>query len=209
MRAIPCLALALALAACSGVDETGYFIVDEIDQSGPAELAGGEDREVLVIGRPGALSAGGGSLVADNPRTGAQASGVVDDAAGSFAAAIPARLGDTLVLRYELAGDSEELELAVTDDLAGVAALDCLLCAGALVGPPEDGESAVALELLDDPTPPFVISNLDRGLVRVAEQIDPSPRIPAAVGDTVCVYRQSADRARASVAVCEDVPSPP
>jgi hypothetical protein len=202
------LALAVALAGCN-VDETGYFVPPEVSYSAPEQLEPDEDEAVLVIGAPGALEQGGGELTVANLRTGQVGIGVVDPEVRSFAARVQARLGDEVVLRYRLGEQRDELAVALEDDLGQVAAPECLICAGNLVSPPDqDGQVTVALEMLDDPTPPFLVVNSASGAALLAGAVSPAPRLPAEAGDVVCVIRQSAARDRSSTSVCEAVPAP-
>lgn len=145
---------------------------------------------MIVIGEPGAVAAAGGSLTVTVERSGTAAPGAVHAETRSFAAGIAARQNDALHLSYTVDGDENELTLVLDVPLAGVNAPSCAACGAgwSIVGAPAGGLAPVDLAVLDDPTPPFVIANVDGGAVIVVDSTAPVS-IPAASGGQVCVHR--------------------
>ncbi len=193
---IPPLAIALtallAATACSKVDETGYFHQERIHYSAEGSLSSANDSTVILVGSEGAVDVAGGLLIVEVARSGTSFPGAVDLDRRTLAAGVAARQGDTLHLRYTVDGDDSELTLELDDALAGVPAPDCTGCGvgWTLVGPAEGGLAPVDLSVLDDPTAPFVIANVDGGAVVIAESVDTPVSIPAVPGATVCVHQR-------------------
>jgi len=189
----PTLALVALLLgpACSKVDETGYFHEESIHYSASGSLGGAFDSPVLVIGEAGAVDVAGGTLIIEDERSGVSVPGAIDPDTRSLASAISARMGDSLHLTYTVDGDDSELTLALDEPLAGVVAPDCTACGvgWSLVGAPVGGLAPVDLSVLDDPTPPFVVANVDGGAVIVADSVDEPVQIPAVSGGEVCAYQ--------------------
>lgn len=194
MRLIP-LAPALALLgclACSKVDETGYFHEESIHYSAEGSLSPSNDGAVILVGEEGAVDVAGGLLIVEVERTGTSFPGAVDPETRSLACGLSARKGDTLHLRYTVDGDDSEMTVALDQNLASVPAPDCTGCGvgWSLVSAPVGGQVTVDLSVLDDPTPPFVIANVDGGTVVVAESVDQPVSIPAVSGAQVCVHQR-------------------
>ena len=177
--------LPLLLCACGG--ESGRFDGGRIHWSAEGSLSSTTDSAIIVVGEPGALADTAGSLLVRVDRSGTIFPGAIDAETGAFAAGVGARASDTLTLRYEESGHAITLD----QPLAAVVAPDCTACGvdWSLVGAPVGGLVAVDLSVLDDPTPPFVVANVDGGAVIVADSVDEPVQIPAVSGGQVCAYQ--------------------
>ena len=186
------LAALLATTACSKVDETGYFHEERVHYTAEGPLSSAGDSTVILVGEEGAVDVAGGLLIVEVVRSGTSFPGAVDPDTRTLAAGVSARKDDTLHLRYTVDGDDSELTIELDDAVAGVPAPDCTGCGvgWTLVGPAEGGVVTIDLSVLDDPTAPFVIANVDNGAVVVAGSVDDPVSIPAVSGATVCVYQR-------------------
>ena len=186
------ITLLVSVAACS-VDETGYLKPPEIEHIAPMPL-GDTPMPVTVVGAPGAADpAPGEDIQVENPSSGARTSAPVDQPTGSFAVTVPARAGDQLRLTYR----GETITLTLTA-LTVATPVPCIGCIGRLVGPPgPDNQVPVNLAMLESPTPPYLIYNEGKRALRAPTVAE--VRIPAALGDRICVFRPD------SPARCETV----
>lgn len=188
------LALALALVsvvvACN-VDETGYLVPPEVDYTAEAGLDPVSDVPLLIVGRPGAVTTGGGTLTVTNPRSGQAQSSSIDETR-SFVFTLDGRLGDAIDVTYVLDDDSDSFELTLEDDLTGITQPNP--GTGSLLSSPNtNGEVTVFVSGLVDPTPPVVIVNVTSGFVTEVDDVSADIEIPAAQDDEICLYYRTSE----------------
>lgn len=200
---------ALVATACepSSVEETGYLIAPEIDYTSDGPLTVSGENDLILVGRDGAITLPGGELTVSNTRSGADVSTTVVTDSGSFVLSIPARLGDTLELRYQVEGEFDTAEIALSDDLSGLAAPGCLNCVGLVISAPNaSGNATVSLSELELADGRVVIFNQAKQASTSAPATTASLDVEADAGDTVCAYEVDA-QGQQSPTSCALVPA--
>ena len=182
--------LALLLPACGG--SSGVLDGGRIHYTAETSLSSTSDSTIIVVGEEGAIDAAGGLLTIEVERTGEAFPAAVDPDTGTLAAGASARQGDTLRLVHSADGADSELTLVLDEAIASVPPPSCTACGAgwSLVGPAVGGTASVDLSVLDDPTAPFFVSNVDGGAVVVAYTAETEVAIPAVPGAQVCVHQR-------------------
>lgn len=200
------LLLATALSMACGtpdnmVDETGYLTGERIYYTSAAALAD-EDREVSVIGTPGALLKDAGTLTLVNVRSGESAPTLVQTGERGFFAKINAKKQDTLRIRLEDQAGGQSVELPLSDALDQLESPGlCPTCVGVLVQDLGNDQVQVNLSLLRSQEPPLLIHN-ERSGDSVFVQVETSSvTLGGRAGDEVCISDQSPQSA--SPTYCE------
>ena len=187
------------------VDETGYLRIDQVLYTAP-EILATVRRPITVIGLPGALP-GVGTLEVTGA-DGDAATVVGPDDSGAFRAQLSVALDDEMTFRFTPAGgEPDEDRIVIRDGLDAVTAPEAGGSAELLSSPDENGLVTLYVYALENAAPPFVVFNADATdpAVVYSDTLE-DVRVPAGLGDRVCVFHVRPDEDAQSTEVCAFVP---